>query len=98
MPTLGPNISAHRFLPDIKLEALNSKYSLALHIFEWGIFNDALKLQQKCPNSTQSGQGGCQPASNIFPLANKFAEGKMFWNLGQKGINSPLDMFPITSH
>ena len=30
-------------------------------------------------NSPHSGLVGCQPASNIFPLANEFAKGKMFF-------------------
>ena len=45
----GPNISAHRVLPDMLLVALNSKYSLVSPIFELGIFNDALKPLQKLP-------------------------------------------------
>ena len=34
LSTLGPNISAHRFFPDMRLVALNSKYSLISNIFE----------------------------------------------------------------
>ena len=47
LSSLGPNISAHRFFPDIRFEAVNSKYSLVSHIFEWGIFNDALRHHKK---------------------------------------------------
>ena len=43
-PTLSilcSNISAHRFFPDMRFVAVNSKYSLVSYIFELGIFNDA---------------------------------------------------------
>ena len=52
---MGPNISAHRFFPDMRFVAVNSKYSLVSHIFELGIFNNALKPQPKMgrANSTE---------------------------------------------
>ena len=84
MPFLGPNISAHRFFPDMRFVAVNSKYSLVSHTFELGIFNDADKRESKMYHS---GLVGCLPAPNIFHLANEFAKGKMFWNLGILGEN-----------
>ena len=38
-------------------------------------------MTRKYINSPHSGIVGCQPAPIIFPLANEFAKGKMFWNL-----------------
>ena len=48
MPTLGPNISAHRFFPDMRFVAVNSKYSLISHIIEFGIFIEAHKPLPEC--------------------------------------------------
>ena len=42
-------------------------------------------VNQSCPYSPPSGPVGCLPAPNIFPfskLANEFAKGKMFLNVG----------------
>ena len=55
MPTLGPNISAHRVFPDMRFVAVNSKYSLVSHIFELGIFNDAPKPLSKVPENSPFG-------------------------------------------
>ena len=35
---------------------------------------------KSCPYFPHLGPVGCLPAPNIFPSANKFARGKMFWN------------------
>ena len=68
----------------MRFVAVNSKYSLVSHIYELGIFNDALThTHQSCPHSRHAGPEGCLPASspNIFPLAKEnFAKEKMFWN------------------
>ena len=54
-PTLGPNISAQRFFPGMRFVALNSKYSLVSHIFELGIFDDALKRESKLSLCSSTG-------------------------------------------
>ena len=43
LSTLGPNILVLRFFPDLQYAAFKSKYSLVLHIFELGIFDDGVK-------------------------------------------------------
>ena len=65
LSNLGLNNSAHRFFLDMRFVAVDSKYSLVLHIFELGIFNDAPKHHQKCINS-QSGPVGCRQCLKFF--------------------------------
>ena len=72
---------AQIFFPDMRFVAVNSKYSLVLHIFELGIFNRAPRHHTKYLKTPHSGPIGCQPAPHIFPLAKEdFAKEKMFWN------------------
>ena len=37
-------------------------------------------MNKKYIYSPHAGPVGCLPTPNIFPLANEFAKGKMFWN------------------
>ena len=62
----GPKYLGHQTFPDM---AFNSKYSLVSHILELGIINYRLKNVRI----------RCLSRPNIFPLANTFAKGKMFW-------------------
>ena len=77
---MGPNISAHRFFPDMRFVAVNSKYSLVSHIFELGIFNDAHKPDKKnvVILTIWVPVGDC-PGLTFSLLAKVFAKGKMFW-------------------
>ena len=55
LSTSGSNISAQRFLPDMRFVAVNSKYSLVSYIFELGIFNDRHKPESKLPENSSFG-------------------------------------------
>ena len=43
LPTLGPNISAHRFFPDMRFALLNSKYIIVSHVSEFRIASKVFK-------------------------------------------------------
>ena len=64
---MGPNISVHRFFPDMRFVPVNPKYS---------------EVSQRS-YSPRLGPVGCLPAPSIFHLANEFGKGKMFWNAGK---------------
>ena len=76
LPTLGQNISAYRFFPDMRFVAVNSKYSLVSHIFELGIFNAWNKNVRKLLIWVPVGD--CLSLTFSL-LAKVFAKGKMFW-------------------
>ena len=80
MPALGPNISAHRCFQDMWFVAVNSKYSLISNICELGIFNERTKPKSKMSEFSSLGPRRLPHGPNIFPLANEFDKGKIFWN------------------
>ena len=59
---------------------VNSKYSLISHNLSLVYLMTLTSTTQKCPNYLHLGLVGCRPAPIIFPLANEFDKGKMFWN------------------
>ena len=83
MPTLGPNISAHRFFPDMRFVAVNSKYSLVSHIYSSRgyLISRSNPIKNELTLTIWVPVGDCP--SLTFSLLAKvfakvFAKGKMF--------------------